>query len=224
MLRTFSLRSGWTGDVMPSQPPARQGECEMRVAWMMAAAAACVVSAPASGATYDYTFQISPIVNGGPLISLPQSLTLQTGDTISLTFSFGKSRTFLRSPVALGVLLSATDRRSSDRVVLGDATYELIDYVGLSKSAGVAGFRDFALDSQIGVGSLAPYYAPSASFSGFKVTGTVTRSDFSRTYDRLFVSISDPVPEPATWALMILGFGAIGGAMRRRPTRRAQPV
>ena len=29
------------------------------------------------------------------------------------------------------------------------------------------------------------------------------------------VSIS-AVPEPATWALMILGFGAVGGAMRRR--------
>ena len=27
---------------------------------------------------------------------------------------------------------------------------------------------------------------------------------------------TDAVPEPATWALMILGFGAIGGAMRRR--------
>ncbi|KQT32140.1 coagulation factor 5/8 type domain-containing protein [Sphingomonas sp. Leaf412] len=27
------------------------------------------------------------------------------------------------------------------------------------------------------------------------------------------------VPEPATWGLMILGFGAIGGAMRRRATR-----
>ena len=25
-----------------------------------------------------------------------------------------------------------------------------------------------------------------------------------------------PVPEPATWALMLLGFGAIGFAMRRR--------
>jgi hypothetical protein len=24
------------------------------------------------------------------------------------------------------------------------------------------------------------------------------------------------VPEPATWAMMILGFGLIGGAMRRR--------
>jgi len=28
------------------------------------------------------------------------------------------------------------------------------------------------------------------------------------------------VPEPATWALMILGMGAVGFAMRRRPTAR----
>ena len=31
-----------------------------------------------------------------------------------------------------------------------------------------------------------------------------------------FQAFSAGVPEPATWALMILGFGAIGGAMRRR--------
>jgi hypothetical protein len=24
------------------------------------------------------------------------------------------------------------------------------------------------------------------------------------------------VPEPATWAMMLIGFGAIGGALRRR--------
>jgi hypothetical protein len=28
-----------------------------------------------------------------------------------------------------------------------------------------------------------------------------------------------PVPEPAGWAMMIVGFGAIGGAMRRRQPR-----
>jgi len=28
------------------------------------------------------------------------------------------------------------------------------------------------------------------------------------------------VPEPATWAMMIMGFGAIGGIMRRRVRER----
>ena len=35
------------------------------------------------------------------------------------------------------------------------------------------------------------------------------------------VSALTAVPEPATWALMILGFGAVGGAMRRRTVRIA---
>lgn len=32
------------------------------------------------------------------------------------------------------------------------------------------------------------------------------------------------VPEPATWALMIVGFGAIGAAMRRRPAARHDSI
>jgi hypothetical protein len=32
------------------------------------------------------------------------------------------------------------------------------------------------------------------------------------------------VPEPANWALMILGFGAVGGALRRRSTKVAFAV
>jgi len=38
------------------------------------------------------------------------------------------------------------------------------------------------------------------------------------------VSLTGPqaagVPEPATWAMMIMGFGAIGGIMRRRGRER----
>lgn len=34
--------------------------------------------------------------------------------------------------------------------------------------------------------------------------------------DRVTLSFAGGVPEPATWALLILGFGAIGVAMRRR--------
>jgi hypothetical protein len=34
-----------------------------------------------------------------------------------------------------------------------------------------------------------------------------------------FSRLNSAVPEPATWAMMILGFGAVGRAMRKRPPR-----
>ena len=34
--------------------------------------------------------------------------------------------------------------------------------------------------------------------------------------DNLTASVSGAVPEPATWAMMILGFGAVGAGLRRR--------
>jgi hypothetical protein len=47
-----------------------------------------------------------------------------------------------------------------------------------------------------------------------------------RDYDDYVVlaKIITPVPEPASWAMMIAGFGAIGAAMRRRGVRRLQAV
>lgn len=36
----------------------------------------------------------------------------------------------------------------------------------------------------------------------------------------LLTAVQGGVPEPATWALMILGFGMVGGAMRRRPVAK----
>lgn len=49
----------------------------------------------------------------------------------------------------------------------------------------------------------------SISPDGIWQSGTITI-----TYD----TVAGAIPEPATWGLMILGFGAIGGAMRRRRT------
>lgn len=33
---------------------------------------------------------------------------------------------------------------------------------------------------------------------------------------RIYAEVNNPVPEPATWAMMLLGFGGIGFAMRRK--------
>lgn len=69
-----------------------------------------------------------------------------------------------------------------------------------------------------------------SAYSGTDFGGTVTGDYYSvedikgggdRDYnDFAFVSTTAPVPEPATWAMMILGFGLIGGALRS--SRRGQ--
>lgn len=57
---------------------------------------------------------------------------------------------------------------------------------------------------------------------GNAVTGTVrddgvTFSNAFNAYDLKFsATITAPVPEPTTWAMMIVGFGAVGTTMRRR--------
>lgn len=50
------------------------------------------------------------------------------------------------------------------------------------------------------------------SISGSSTTGTGSYTGS--------VQFKSAVPEPATWALMILGFGVVGYAMRRRPSVR----
>ncbi|WP_296717134.1 PEPxxWA-CTERM sorting domain-containing protein [Erythrobacter sp.] len=68
---------------------------------------------------------------------------------------------------------------------------------------------------------------PSITFAGIQYIGTVNSwatGDLSKTYDQTRMrwsaasaSVSQfqaSVPEPTTWAMMLLGFGFVGGAMR----------
>ena len=54
------------------------------------------------------------------------------------------------------------------------------------------------------------------------LTHTITLSNGQGSSNAQIFSTGTPaVPEPATWAMMLLGFGAIGVAMRRSPRKRA---
>jgi hypothetical protein len=57
--------------------------------------------------------------------------------------------------------------------------------------------------------------------SSFVVTGPERTANLSLRFDTLKATVDPPtpapVPEPSTWAMMILGFGVVGGVLRRRP-------
>jgi hypothetical protein len=60
---------------------------------------------------------------------------------------------------------------------------------------------------------------------GATVTGNSQITDFAPDNALLTVhGIVSVVPEPATWLMMLLGFGAIGGAMRFRRDRSKTPI
>ena len=72
--------------------------------------------------------------------------------------------------------------------------------------------------SQNGITTLV-FNTPLAAFSKFVVTtrvsgGVLFQGDTGQGY--LLDSVSGAVPEPASWAMMIAGFGLVGAAMRRR--------
>ena len=77
---------------------------------------------------------------------------------------------------------------------------------------------------------LTPFDLGSNGFFGFEVTGTpvarvrvsqsVVGEDFVAFDNLTFVTASAGVPEPATWALMIGGFGLMGASLRRRNAER----
>lgn len=62
-------------------------------------------------------------------------------------------------------------------------------------------------------GTIANYIQGSAVFASLIQNGEVHLDTYSGGFSP---SISGTVPEPATWALMILGFGGVAGALRRR--------
>jgi hypothetical protein len=54
------------------------------------------------------------------------------------------------------------------------------------------------------------------SFTGF----TISSGQNSAEIDNL--AVGSAVPEPGTWAMMLVGFGAVGYSMRKRPNRKLQ--
>jgi hypothetical protein len=61
------------------------------------------------------------------------------------------------------------------------------------------------------------------TFGGFRITLTPTGAGVSALQNvRVLTASNSAVPEPTTWAMMLVGFGAVGYSMRKRPSGKAQ--
>lgn len=176
---------------------------------LMAAAAAGVVATPVNAATITAsTTFAAPATAGVDPISGSFSVTFDTVTKVAayeaINLRIG-SATFDRTNSGIYHI----NIRGVDFIFLGDATPQAIS----------AGAYDFSLalafdpaDQQI---------KSVANSFRFAAPGVASIQSPTFTTPGLAELPAQIVPEPATWALMILGFGAIGGAMRRRSNRLA---
>lgn len=206
----------------------------MKMRMLLAAAALCLVTAPASAATYilNLTGTVSSgttgfVESGGfrydffnIVLNGFDPLTLEVGDEIQANITLTDQSLFVPS---------ATSRNQVDLILLNSAggtittgtsgTTELFDG-GLLIASGGSG----STTSNQVVNTYLNFAGNSFSFDTVQSNFTVTElgaASLDVDYPLLryvLVNPVAPVPEPATWALMIVGFGAVGSSMRRRKT------
>jgi hypothetical protein len=132
----------------------------------------------------------------------------------------GNQTAFLQSGGASSIDLNVTG------LLLG-GTYEFSFFEAQRPNYGINSFTVSFNGTQIG--SFTPTtpawtQVTTHSFTALNTQGTLTFASAARFGDNDTgldaITIAGGVPEPASWALMIGGFGLAGAALRRRPTYR----
>ncbi len=186
-------------------------------------AAAAMVSSAQAAIVFSEDFNgYGPALgwNGSGQWTTGNSVDLVANNTYNLTCAGG---------VGNCVDLSGSSPGSISRILtLAAGTYRLsFDYTGNQLNAfggpfPMAGFTASAGSLTANIGPLANNSSSFATYSGlFTTTGATTLSFSQNGGDNFRGSILDnivvtAVPEPSSWALLIAGFGLVGGTMRRR--------
>ena len=164
------------------------------------------------GATVTRSFAYEAATTG-PIANHSLSFTVSYDDVV-----FGSTVTLLAIDYSIGAtMFSPANAQIIDQSMLGLPPGDFFFLFGSVSGTGfsfVNGFGndDFALQFE-----LADLGNTSFSYS----TASLSPNFGSAPPDVPLIPITNPVPEPATWAMMVLGLGAIGGALRR--ARRVAP-
>ncbi len=165
-------------------------------------AGAAVISAMAitssvSAATVITPFTSGPFSLNNPLGTLPAT-KMKIGNTYDYTFT-------LEDPVG-----SITSTQVQAQLLAhGGSTPELIQYTLYSGAPGSGTFQSqSSLD-----------FSPTIAFAPVAGDYYLEVNVISANNEVAGGTLTAAVPEPASWAMMLVGFGLLGGALRRRATK-----
>lgn len=127
------------------------------------------------------------------------------GTPSSYTANFAATRGF-------SFVLGSLDTYNTLTLLFADGTSQVLNGAQIALGGDADGNRVTA-DSNGRV-----YYTLGASDPSI-VGATFSASSYAFEFDDLATLANSPVPEPATWAMFLLGFGVLGRAMRRRKAR-----
>ncbi len=210
------------------------------------AAAAIIGAFPANAAVYLITFSGAINQTQGSLTPA----NIQIGDSVTSSFLFDTNQTVFSAAIPLGggistlystsllnfnmqvgsySVVSASTPASlyyQDNVFGGDAFGFVVDglpggpFGSTFASVQFQARGDNNLLNSSGLANGLPFASAANSFFGSFSNGT----DATRVYGNLSVTaaLQSALPEPSSWATMLLGFGAIGYAVRRRRTLQQQ--
>ncbi len=157
------------------------------------------IAAPASAVTIVTPFLSGPFSLTNPLGTIPAT-KLVTGNTYDFSFT-------LATPVG-----SATSVQLLAQLLKhGQSTPEMIQY---SLYSGTSGSGTFITQSSSD-------FSPTIAFTPAAGNYYVEVNYIAVSGEVAGGTLTSSVPEPASWAMMLVGFGALGVALRRRAAKVA---
>jgi len=238
--RTFKYGLG----VVESRPAMTEREVMKKLGLTLAAAAAAFASpsyaaitigavagnAVYSGPTPTYDFESPAPVSGTGDAIVTGSTSPLYAQPLGSTGNYWAIGPFAGSP-AEGILdLSSFAQIGTISFIWGSVdAYNVLEVLGLDGVTAIATFdgSDVVLPPDGDQVDPAKNPLVTLTFNGgdeYNVTGLRLISKGAGGVERNAFEIDNvaiaPVPEPATWAMMMLGFGAVGFAMRRRQNTR----
>ena len=206
---TLAQRSGFL-DLRRSGSPVRAGGMRKMKKLMILLVGMLLGLAAAPAAAATYSFVLKETTPGAPAFTATFQLSNPDPNCVtSCDFGSGEGIEYYNVDVFFN---GSKDPTNSDVVTFDDAPDGGLVFFsggsfGLSTTAAVSGQQAFRRDSN-------------GNFSGFG-GGLALEGDQGDTGRSFTLSISQTVPEPDTWAMMILGFGVAGYALRRKRRRES---